>query len=173
MSIIVYNQNNMNDITIFNDEYKNKFRTLILDGKTIKETNEILNFNQGTFDSYFYGNKHGLRDYVQGVKKEKMIVDAERVSSKILAMDTVNNAKMLAIQQKESEFIRETQGKDQGYSKRIETIGFNVNKNEPLDDDQKAKLDKLIKTSGNKTIKDVDYVVDTTPYSSEDVKATE
>lgn len=158
-----YNQDNMNDVTVLSDEYKNKFRTLYLQGETIKRINELLTFNQNTFDAYYYLNKYGLRDYITEIKKERYLQSVERVSDKILSMDTEDNAKMLAIQQKEAEFIRETLLKEQGYTKRIETIGFNVNKNEPLDEDQKAKLDKLIKTSGNK-VKDVEYTaVDTTP----------
>ena len=84
-----------------------------------------------------------------------MIMDAEKVSKKILAMKAgKKNAKLLAIQQKEAEFIRETQGKDLGYSKRIETIGLNINKNEPLDDEQKKKLDNLLKKAGQNTVDD-------------------
>jgi hypothetical protein len=87
-----------------------------------------------------------------------MLQEAERVSAEILSIkDAKNNAKLLSIMQKESEFLRETQGKDLGYSKRIETIGFNVNKNEPLDEEQKARLDKLIKVSGNKVVKNAEY----------------
>ena len=138
-------------LTLFDDELKNKWRTLYLQGKEIKEINAILEINQGTFDSYYWMNKYGLRDYVLATKKEYMLQEAERVSKEILNIkDAKNNAKLLSIIQKESEFLRETQGKDLGYSKRIETIGFNVNKNEPLDEEQKAKLDKLTKKAGVK-----------------------
>lgn len=143
-------------LSLSDESTKTKFRTLFLEGKEIKEILAILNIPKGTFDAYYYLNKYALRDFMQDVKREKMIADAERVSKEILNLDANNNAKMLAIKQKESEFIRETQGKELGYSRRIETIGFNVNKNEPLDDDQKAQLDKILKKTGNK-VKDVDF----------------
>ena len=141
----------MNDLTIFNDEYKNKFRTLMLEGKTIKETNEILGFNQGSFDGYYYQNKYGLRDFVNDVKKEITHRTCEAFSKKLMSKESEDNAKVLAIQQKEAEFLRETLLKDT-YSKRIETLGFNINKNEPLDDEQKDKLDKLLKTRRNNSV---------------------
>jgi hypothetical protein len=76
-----------------------------------------------------------------------------------MAQQSDGNAKILSIQQKEAEFLRETIGKDQGYTKRSELVGFNVNKNEPLDDEQKRKLDKLVNSTSNKEIKEVEFVV--------------
>jgi hypothetical protein len=134
-----------NITTLQIDEFKNKFRTLYLEYTPINKINEILEFNQNTFDTYYYLNKYGLRDYINDIKKERYLKAVERVSNEILSMDTENNAKMLAIKQKESEFIRETLLKDFGYSKRVETIGLNINKTETLDEYQKAKLDKLLK----------------------------
>jgi hypothetical protein len=45
-----------------------------------------------------------------------------------------------------------------GYSKRLETIGLNINKNEPLDPDQKAKLDKLVKAVDLDSVKHVEVI---------------
>lgn len=147
-----------NALTILNDEYKNRFRTLFLEGRTIKEINEILEFNQGTYDNAYYLDKNGFRGFVLDCKKQYMLQEAERVSKHILDMKpTEKDTRLLQIQQKEAEFLRETQGKDLGYSKRIETIGLNLNKTEPLDEEQKKKLDKLFKKAGNLT-KDATYV---------------
>ena len=152
-------QINETKLSLKDTEVRNKIRSLFLSGHNIVEIQDILEISDGTWDNCVYMNHNGFRDFYMAIKQEKMLLDAERVSFRILNMETDGeNAKLLAIQQKEAEFIRETQGKDKGYSKRIETIGLNINKNEPLDDEQKAKLDKLIKASGNKSIKDIDVV---------------
>lgn len=148
----------MAELSLMNDDTKNKLRTLYLEGKTIKEILAILEIPKGTFDMYYYTNKYALRDFMTECKKERVMQTVERFSDELMAIDADQNAKMKAIQQKESEFLRETLLKEQGYTKRIETIGFNVNKTEPLDDKQKQALDKLLKVSGNK-VKTVDYDV--------------
>jgi hypothetical protein len=140
-------------LSLSEESTKNKLRTLFLEGKELKEILAILEIPKGTFDAYYYNNKYALRDFMLDTKRAYMIQQAEAVSKKILSLNTEDNAKMLAIQQKEAEFLRETQGKDLGYSKRIETIGLNINKNEPLDEDQKEKLNQLLKASGQKPIK--------------------
>jgi hypothetical protein len=148
-------------LSLREDNVKNKIRSLYMDGKTLIEIGEILNIPKGTIDNAYYLNRHNFRDFMTELKKERFLNKTERVSNEILSMETGENAKMLAIKQKEAEFLRETLLKDHGYSKRIETIGLNINKNEPLDDEQRAKLDKLIKKSGMETIKEVEVVNNT------------
>jgi hypothetical protein len=145
----------LNELTVFSDDVKNKFRTLYLEGQEVKQINESLEINQNTWDGYVYQNKYGLRDWYNELKKERTMRTCEAFSKKLMSKEAEDNAKMLAIQQKEAEFLRETLLKDT-YSKRIETIGFNVNKNEPLDDEQKARLDKLLKKSGVR-VKEVEF----------------
>jgi hypothetical protein len=129
-----------------------------MDGKSMYEIASILKIPNGTIDSAFYRNTHGIRDFFMELKRELFLRKAEKVSNEIMAQQSDGNAKILSIKQKEAEFLRETLGKDQGYSKRIETIGLNINKNEPLDEDQKKKLDKLVVASGNESIKEVEIV---------------
>ena len=135
-----------------------KIRTLMLDGLEYKQIQQELNISPSTWDNSYYLNVRGFRDFVDSVKKSRFLLLAEQVSKEIMAIDSRENAKMASIKQKEAEFLRETLGKDQGYSKRIETIGLNINKNEPLDPEQKKKLDDLIKASGGKSIKEVEVV---------------
>ena len=144
-----------NSISLRDDSVRGRIRILYIDGNSMPQIMEKIGMSINTWDSAFYHDRHGIRDFYLQIKKEKMIMDAEKVSKKILAMKAgKKNAKLLAIQQKEAEFIRETQGKDLGYSKRIETIGLNINKNEPLDDEQKKKLDNLLKKAGQNTVDD-------------------
>jgi hypothetical protein len=141
----------MADLSLQNDDTRNQFRTLFLEGKEYIEICEILGIPKGTFDSAYYRNTHSLRDWLNEIKKERILRTVESFSKELMATNAQDNAKMKAIQQKEAEFLRETLLKEQGYTKRIETIGFNVNKNEPLDDEQKERLNKLIKKSGTRT----------------------
>ena len=147
-------------VTLRDTDVRYKVRTMYLDNKSIKEIQQTLGINVSQWDSAIYLNIQGFREFFQEIKKEKMLQDAEKVSKKILDMKADgDNAKLLAIQQKEAEFIRETQGKDQGYSKRVETIGLNINKNEPLDDEQKEKLNKILKSVGHNEIEKDTQVV--------------
>lgn len=148
--------------TLLNESIKNNFRTEYLKGKEIKQILLEMEIPEGTWNGYLWQNKYGLRDWYQDIKREYLLQEAERVSKEILNIkDAKNNAKILSIIQKEAEFLRETQGKEQGYSKRLETIGLNINKNEPLDDDQKEKLNKLLRATGSKQIKE-GVIVETT-----------
>ena len=79
-----------------------------------------------------------------------MIQSAERVSAEIVALPN-DNARIVAIKQKEAEFIRETQGKELGYTKRAEVVGI-INNQTPLDNEQKAKLDKMLKVKRDDVI---------------------
>ncbi len=140
------------------DDKRNRIRTLWFDGESIKNICENIGVSVGTWDNYYYLNKYGFRDFVNSVKKEVFINNAEKISKEITSIDAKNNAKLLSIKQKEAEFLRETLGKDVGYSKRVETIGLNINKNEPLDDEQKKKLDKLFNKVSNNVNVSTEYV---------------
>lgn len=126
------------------NDTKNKIRTLYLQNESIAKILDILDIPKGTFDSYYYLNKYGVRDFMKELKKERFLLKTEKLSDEILDLKAYDNAKMLAIKQKEAEFVRETLLKDEGYTKRVETIGLNINKTEALDDEQKKKLDMLI-----------------------------
>ena len=121
-----------------------KIRVRFIKGMEIKEIIEDLGIPEGTWDSSYWRNTHGLRDFVAEIKKERSLKLVENVSNNILTMDTTENPRMLAIKQKEAEFIRETLLKDHGYTKRSEVIGLNINKTEPLDEEQKKKLDTIL-----------------------------
>ncbi len=131
-------------LTLWNKDVQNKIRVLYLEDKEIKQIQQILNVPEGTWTACYYNNSHGFRDFFLSVKKEKMLKQAEEFSQRLMKIDPENKAKILAIQQKEAEFLRETQGKDLGYTKRVEAYNLNQNASEPLDEKQRAKLDKLL-----------------------------
>jgi len=160
-----------NELSLLEDNTKNKIRTLYLEGKNFKQIQEELNLNPGTWDNYFYLDKNGFRSFILDIKKQRFILNAEKVSDEIMSLKTDNNAKLLTIKQKEAEFLRETLGRET-YSKRAETFGINLTKTEPLDDEQRAKIDNLIKPlhcevnrddKDHKVVECVEYVVDNIP----------
>lgn len=144
------------ELSLMDDSVKARIRTMYLDGKGFYQIIDELGIPKGTWDNYQYLNKGGLRDFILDVKKEYMLQETEKITRKILSFDTDEiSDKKLAIQQKEAEFLRETLGKDV-FSKRVETIGLNVHKTEPLDKEQQEKLDKILGSKG-KEIKDVSF----------------
>lgn len=116
-----------NALSLSNIETKNKFRSLYLEGKEIKEILAEMKIPKGTWDSAYYLNTHALRDFVMDCKREYLTKEAERLSNEVRSVDIMNGGKkvdpkILAIKQKEAEFLRETLSKDL-YSKRIEQTG--------------------------------------------------
>lgn len=140
----------MISVTSLNEEInRNKIRTLWLQGKDIKTICNDMGIELGTWENYYWKNYLGFRDFVNTIKNEAFLKNAERLSSEVFAEDHAGNAKILAIKQKEAEFLRETLGKDLGYCKRPDSININVNKNDPLNDNQMKNLNNLL---GVKTI---------------------
>jgi hypothetical protein len=88
-----------------------------------------------------------LAQLVDDATTEYFLNASERVSQKILDMDTDANARLVGVQQKEAEFIRETLGRAK-YSKRSENVNVNLNA-ETLTDEQKSTLDMLLGKNGS------------------------
>lgn len=135
----------MSDVSLLDIDTKAKVRTMWMQNMSITDICNTLGISTGTWDSYYWLNKNGFRDFVNDIKREYFLKGAERVSAEVLSQEAEGNAKLLAIKQKESEFLRETLGKDLGYSKRPDSVNINVNKNEPLDDKQRELLNKLLR----------------------------
>lgn len=152
-----------NTLSLLTEDTKNYICTGVLEGKTYRDILKELGLSESTFYNWLWNDYRGIRTRLNEVKREIILRDVENISKEIREMETLNgkgeqNPKLLAIKQKEAEFLRETLLKDHGYSKRIETIGLNINKNEPLDEEQKKKLDKLVKASGIDSIREAEVV---------------
>ena len=143
-----------------------KIRTLYLEGKNYKTIQAELDIPAGSWDSIYYRNEYGFRDFINSIKRERFLKEAEKVSDQIMEADHSEDVRILAIKQKEAEFLRETLGKDQ-YSKKTEI-------------DNSAPITINVK-SYNENIKSVDIPVNdlrvslpadekTTPRISEPVK---
>ena len=135
-----------------------KIRTLYLDGRNYKQIQEELLIPAGSWDSIYYRNEYGFRDFINSIKKERILRAAEEFSDKLMSTDELDDARMYAIKQKEAEFLRETLGKD-NYSKKTEVdnsqpITINVksyNDNTPVLATPLDKDFKQLPDSSNKT----------------------
>lgn len=111
-----------NNLTLINEELKNKVRSMILEDKSNKEIQEALEINPSTWENWYWNDYRGFRCLVDDAKDRMRIRLAERVSEKIMKLDAEKNTRILSIQQKEAEFLRERLDKSR-YSARIENTG--------------------------------------------------
>ncbi len=108
-----------------------EIRSLLLAGHGPKEIQEKLGINPSTWQGWYFENFQGFRDLLLNTKREILLAKAEDLSRQILSLEhktkgskgSVTDINVLRLKQKESEFVRETLGKSQGYSKRQELTG--------------------------------------------------
>jgi hypothetical protein len=117
-----------------------QIRKRIITGMLNIEIQDELDILPSTWDSWYYRNTQGFRENLIRWKGERYLKKAEKLSGEIMDMPHVIrdevNTKILSIKQKEAEFLRETLGKDEGYTKRNELTGKD---GEPLNPDKEAK----------------------------------
>ena len=109
------------------EQFLLKIRELVLQGTSELEMQKILDIPSGTWDYWKWKNYQGFADKLMTYKHERKLVLADMVSDEVLTAQAVFDDKidvqLLGQKLKESQFIRETLGKDKGYSKRIEQTG--------------------------------------------------
>lgn len=104
-----------------------QIRNLVLEGKMYKDIQAELDVLPGTWDKWYYEDYKDFRKNLQSWKAERLIKKTEKLSEEILDMNhfsvkedsEVINTDVLRVKQKESEFVRETLGKNV-YSKKVE-----------------------------------------------------
>lgn len=98
--------------TLLKDEDILVIKDCVLDGKNLLEIAEKLGVSENTVYSWKHNNTKGIADKLNMWDTQRMLNDAEKFSKKLMAMSTVDengniNKGLVAIQQKESEFLRE------------------------------------------------------------------
>lgn len=134
-----------------------QIRGLVLEGKKYIEIQEILDIPANTWDAWVYKDYKDFRKDLNSWKKERLLKKSERLSEEILDLDYTSeegkiNSDILRIKQKESEFVRNTLGKDEGYSTRQELTGKDgediktivINKNYGSDNQSSTQTDGSI-----------------------------
>lgn len=96
----------------FTKQVLRKVRDGVLDGKTRKEIAESIGLSAESFRYHLYENTANVRSMVREYEVERMLQEAERVSSEILSVDAFNggkriDGKVLEVKQKEASFLRE------------------------------------------------------------------
>lgn len=103
---------------------------MVLEGVKYKDIHTELDILPGTWDKWYYEDYKGFRKNVISWKRERLLKKSEKLSEEILDLphfddDGRTDTNILRVKQKESEFVRTTLGKDEGYSSRTEVTGRN------------------------------------------------
>ena len=104
-----------------------QIRNLVLEGKKYLEIQKELEIPANTWDAWVYKDYKDFRKDLNSWRKERLIKKSERLSEEILDLnyykeDSKIDADLLRIKQRESEFVRNTLGKED-YSTRQEHTG--------------------------------------------------
>ena len=141
-----------------------KIKQSVLDGNDLRKTAKICEIIESTLYSWHSDNYLNLRDKIEGWKRDRKINLANLVVDEMLAMPVetlewtgrgedaeqvvVTNPSLIKIKQDTAKFVLETLDKD-NYSKRNELSGVNGKDLFALKEDEKNKLDELLR--GTKT----------------------
>jgi len=99
-----------------------KIKEAILDGKTLKDFAESSGISYSTITGWTYKNQANLSDRIEGWKRDRKLLLAERNLEDDMMLDATE-LEARKVRQKASMFVAETLGKDKGYSKRNELTG--------------------------------------------------
>lgn len=113
------------------DELTLQIRALVLSGEKYVTIQETLGIPSNTWDAWVYKDYKDFRKGLTSWKQERLLKKSEKLSEEILDMsheiETEKGSKVevdiLRVKQKESEYVRSTLGKDEGYSSRSELTG--------------------------------------------------
>lgn len=107
------------------EQFLLKIRDLVLEGLTEEKIQQALEIPKGTWDYWKWKNYEGFQDKLMLYRQQRKLILAEAVSDEVLTMSHMNgdaiDTGVLTQKVKESQFIRETLGKNLGYSKKTES----------------------------------------------------
>lgn len=112
----------------YTDEVKLKIKELFLQSKTLEEIANTIEIPIGTIDYWRAVNYQGFKDFLYGLKLERMFNKSVDKLEDIIDIPAIteegkNDKDMLKLQQDTAKHITETLGKDKGFSKRVENTG--------------------------------------------------
>ena len=111
----------MKELSLYEDVTKYKIRTLLLDGKNIKDILAIMDIPAGTWDYAYWRNAQGFRDFIKDCQDEKLRDQARKNIQEVIDMQLPDSEdpRWLKIKIDTSQFIAETLEKDR-FSKKTE-----------------------------------------------------
>ena len=94
------------------DDVMSRLRDYVLQGKEVPEMSKLLDIPHNTLYTWKSKNYLNLQDKWNTWETQRMLVNAEKFSDELMLMSTLNpdgtvNKGLVAIKQKESEFLRE------------------------------------------------------------------
>lgn len=109
------------DISLLEDNSRNKIRTLYNEGKNWTEIRAILEIPENTWYSYYWQDKQGFRRFIKDIENEYLKDIAKQNIKDIANMNLKDNedVRYLKIKADMSQFIAETLDKED-FSKKIE-----------------------------------------------------
>jgi uncharacterized protein YaaR (DUF327 family) len=131
------------------EELTLQIRQLVLEGVKYKDIQERLDVLPGTWDKWYYEDYKDFRKSLISWKQERLVKKSEKLSDEILDLGHFDEkgkavTDILRIKQKESEYVRSTLGKDEGYSTRQELTAKGgqplFNKLKELPDDELTNI---------------------------------
>jgi hypothetical protein len=124
---VIYGHQKPGRPTDLTEEKELAIRKLVLEGLRYVQVREKLAIPKGTWDAWVHGNYSGFRANLKEWKKELLVNAAEDFSKELMSLSHEQDGKVidgvLRVKQKESEFLRSTLGKDEGYTTRSELTG--------------------------------------------------
>lgn len=138
-------------------ELFSKIKERVLEGDDLRKIANTLQISESSLYTWHFKNYLNLADKIAGWRRDRKLMKAEMFSDELLDMSVrqpvitedgvqydVINPHILRTKQKEAEFVRETLGKDIGYSKRSELTGAGGEALIPVDEATKKKSDKAL-----------------------------
>jgi hypothetical protein len=109
------------DISLLENDTRNKIRTLYNEGKNWTEIRAILSVPENTWYSYYWEDKQGFRRFIKDIENEYLKDIAKKNIKDIASMNLSDNedVRYLKIKADMSTFIAETLDRED-FSKKIE-----------------------------------------------------
>jgi hypothetical protein len=100
--------------SLLDDDVRYKIRTMYLEGKNIKQIQEILNVPENTWYSCYYRDTQGFRCFVDDLQLQAMRLQARKNLQEFATMDLteLNDPRFAKLKYDASQFIAETLDKD-------------------------------------------------------------
>jgi hypothetical protein len=111
----------MTELSLLLPDTQNKFRTLYMEGKNIKDILAILGIPENTYYSYLWRDQQGFRQFINAIEMEYLKNLARKNLKEVAEMDLtgVDDVRYLKIKTDTSQFLAETADKE-NFSKKTE-----------------------------------------------------
>jgi hypothetical protein len=109
------------ELSLQDTSARNRIRTLIVEGKNIKQIQELLGISPGTWDTYYWRDDKGFRNFVLDCQDERLRLLARKNIEEVanMVLPDTEDPRWLKIKTDTSQFIVETLEKDR-FSKKSE-----------------------------------------------------